>query len=203
MQVAQSRQMVADLGANKLMLIVSVVTNLMLILYMLAKTDTVTTHMVPPEISRSMWVSNNSASDTYLEDMTNFITQMVLNTSPTSVEYQGEKLKTLVCTQAVGTFDSLVKQNSIRLKRENAITMFAPRTFNVDRARMQVAALGDVTTYIGERKLSTVAKAYLLKFQNQAGKFCIKDLYETDSQDLFGDRAAVNPAAPAAAANKP
>jgi conjugal transfer pilus assembly protein TraE len=186
--ISTTKDMLARVGADRMILALMILANIMLVAYLLVKQDTSRTHLVPPDISRPMWISKNAASDGYLEDMTLFAAQLILTTSPTGVEFAGERLKSLICGDAVGEFDSLIKQTALKLKRDNAATTYVPRAFTVDSARMYVATVGDVSTFISDRKVSSVQKAILFKWANRSGRYCLKEQYETTTTDLFGDR---------------
>lgn len=146
--------------------------------------------LLPPDISRPMWVSNSGqVSAEYLEDMGLFIIQLVMNTTPVSVDYQSKMLKKYVCAEGYGSIDSLIRSNTEKLKRDSATTVFSPRTVLSDPALGRVTMTGNISVLIGDKRMSEEGKTYVLDFGNLSSKLCVKGLYEQ------------KPNQPAAAAN--
>jgi conjugal transfer pilus assembly protein TraE len=146
--------------------------------------------LLPPEISRPMWVSNNGqVSAEYLEDMGLFIIQLVMNTTPVSVDYQSKMLKKYVCAEGYGSIDTLIRNNTEKLKRDSATTVFSPRTVLSDPTSGRVTMTGNLSVLIGDRRMSDEGKTFVLDFGNLSSKLCVKGLYEQ------------KPNQPAAAAN--
>jgi conjugal transfer pilus assembly protein TraE len=182
-----------DVSTERLALLGSVAANVLIGAFLVTQGVTVKTHLVPPEMNKAMWVENNDASDGYLEEMSTYVSQLILNAAPTGVEYQGKVLKRYVCSDNYGVMDSLIRQNADRLKKDNATTLFSTRIAKIDRKTRSVALTGTESVFVGDRKIGgDIPKTYLTVFEINAGKFCVKEFHET-VQDPFAPTAPGQP----------
>ena len=183
---AQKRMNFLDLSTERLVAIGAVAIALLLALFQLVNGVKVRTVLVPPDITRTMWVEADQMSDEYLEDMTTFLNQLTLNSSAQSASYQGRVLRKYACADGLGALDSAMHTSEEKLKRDNATTLFAQKQLRIDKANLRVASSGDIAIFVGDRKVGTEAKTYVTAFRINAGKLCIRDFYEADSNDPFG-----------------
>ena len=186
-----------DISTERLALLGSVIANVLIGGFLITKGVTVRETFLPPEINRAMWVENNTASDSYLEEMSAFVAQLILNATPTGVEYQGKLLRKYACADGYGALDSLIRQNADRLKKDNASTMFSTRIVKIDRKTNSVALMGTESVFVGDRRIGgDNPKTYITVFDINGGKFCVKEFHET-AQDPFSPAAPSQPDKPA------
>jgi conjugal transfer pilus assembly protein TraE len=179
-----------DLTFQQVLIAGLVVLSLLLVFILVRSETKVRTILVPPEIPKSIWVDADQASGEYLEQMGNFLIQMVMNTSGTSADYQGKLLKKYACPSGLGSLDIQIRENAIRLKRDNATTLFQPREFQVDAVNNKVAARGEFGVFVGDKRVSNASKVYLMTFELENGRICVARLEETNDQDLWGVKRA-------------
>lgn len=74
----------------------SIAVNLFLSATLLFKGTIVQTTLTPPEIRRSMTVSNIAFSKEYLEEMAPYAAYLLLNVTPKTVDYQNSQLLKIV-----------------------------------------------------------------------------------------------------------
>lgn len=175
-----------DLTFQQLLIAGLLILSLSLVFILVRSEVKVRTVLVPPEIPKAVWVDADQASATYLEQMGNFLIQMVLNSSGSSADYQGKLLKKYTCPSVLGSLDVQIKENTIRLKRDNATTLFQPREFHVDAVANKVVARGEFGVFVGDKRVSNASKVYLMTFELENGRICVARLEETNDQDLWG-----------------
>lgn len=161
-------------------LALSLMMNLLLAIG-LAKADR--THretMVPPVIHKTFWVEDDKVSPEYLEEMGLFITQLALNNSPMSIDYNIEKLLKYAAPQSYGELEKTLKVTAVNMKRDASSTVFSVRGVTPNDKDNSVAFSGMLATYIAEKKTSEVPKAYIIKFGYSAGRVYVIEFRETD-----------------------
>lgn len=186
----EKKRIKLDITSERLALLGSVGVNLVLALFLLLNGVKIHTILVPPEISKTMWVEVDQASDEYLQDMSFFIGQLVLNTTPLGVEYQGKLLRKYACSDGYGALDTIIRNNAARLKHDSASTLFSSQLVKIDRKSMRVAMQGLQSTFIGDRRVADESKTYLIGFDQSGGKLCVKEFYEASEKDPLGPKPA-------------
>ena len=139
--------------------------------------------LVPPTIQKSFWVESDTVSAEYLEQMAYFLTQLVLNVTPQSVDYQSKLLLQYAAPASYGELKTALAMAGERLKRDGAATVFSPRTLNVDARALKVSVQGQLTTFISDRRVSDSSKSYLVELQYALGRISIKSFKETNAND--------------------
>jgi conjugal transfer pilus assembly protein TraE len=157
------------------------------------------TVLVPPEITRPMWIGKDKVSAEYLEDMAMFMSALIFNVTPLGAEIQGDKLKRYICAEGYGEIDALIRQGTERLKRDGASTTFSPRQLKTEALIKRVTMPGQLNVYIGEKRVSEASKTYVMDFENRTGKLCVKAIYEQQTKPQTDDAGDSAPAA----GNKP
>ena len=164
-------------------LAISLLTNILLAILSLHLTGRERTVLVPPTISKTFWLDAESVGGEYLEQMAYFLIQLTLDVTPQSVDHQARVLLQYASPAAYGDLHSTLSAAAERLKRDGASTVFNPQEFTVDQTAMRVGVRGQLTTFIGERRVSDNAKGYALEFEYRGGRIFLKALRETNPND--------------------
>ena len=175
-EVIFMRVLVAWLGA--IVLIQTVVT------YSLIGTEKII--LVPPEINRSFWVSSNSASSEYLEDMAYWYLGLALNISPSSANYQNERFLKYAAPASSGQLQADMGARADYLKKNSAATQFAVRTVKTDTDNLCVSFAGTLATWVSDKKAADRSANYVICFKFINGKLYVSNFKETTEQDPFG-----------------
>ena len=154
--------------------------------------------VVPPSVHKTFWVEEERVSAEYLEQMGYFLMQLTLNVTPQSVDHQSKVLLQYAAPAAYGELRTTLLSAAERLKRDGAATVFSPRELAVDERGLRVGIRGQLTTFISDRRVSEVAKAYAIEFQYSAGQIFLKAFRETNPNDPLETKP--NPARLAAGA---
>lgn len=153
-------------------LVVAVQATALLVLaaVVLGLLDKQRTVLVPPAISQSFWVSNGAASNSYLEQMGSFIAWLVLDVTPSSIDWKKDTLLSYVEPAQHGELKVRQELEAQRLKRLNASTYFSPQQLAPDETHQRVTLTGRLRTLINGQETSNEQKSYRVGFSFDGGR---------------------------------
>ena len=125
---------------------------------------TVRTVVVPPSINKSFWVSRDKASGEYLEQMGAFITWLVLDVTPASIDWKKDILLGYVDPAQYGALKTRQEVEAERLKRINATTAFAPQQLVSSEDTQSLVVRGRLRTLVNGYETANDLKAYRIDF---------------------------------------
>lgn len=152
------------------------------------------TIVTPPTIEKSFWVSGTDVSKSYLEQMAYWYAGLTLNVTPTTGAYQREMFLKYAAPAQAGKLAAETEARLDFLKKNSASTMFSAQTLNADERIKKVAIIGDLDTFVGDKKVNTKHTIYVIGFSYINGRLYVSEFKETNEKDMFGVNA--NPAAP-------
>ena len=161
-----------------LLLAASVATTLMLTLILLAKKDRVQTVLVPPQIQRTISISNQDISREYLEEMSVFMTQQLLNTAPASIDGQYQVLLKYVDPRYYQALDKELNLTRRYVKRNNVATWFTPRRVTGYTHNNTVEIDGLFMVSQGEKVTQKFNRKLIVSFKNVDGKVALLSIKE-------------------------
>lgn len=191
---ARNRNMGFVISILSLCLLISVVS-------VLSVLGTERTIVVPPNISKTFWVTGTKASADYLEQMGSFIAWLILDVSPASIDWKRDMLLTYVSPDKFGALKSQQDLEAERLKQLNASTFFLPQQVVVDEPSQGVVVRGRLRTQVNGQDTTTESKAYLAKFQYAGGRVHLETFKEIPYESKSAMQAASAADAHAGAAN--
>jgi conjugal transfer pilus assembly protein TraE len=156
--------------------------------------------VVPPNIHKTFWVESDRVSSEYLEQMGYFLMQLTLNVTPQSVDHQAKLLLQYAAPASFGELRTALLAAAERLKRDGASTVFSAQNLVVDERTLRVGVRGQLTTFISDRRVSEVSKAYAIELQYAGGRMFLKAFRETNPNDPLELQSKPVPAAAAAGA---
>ncbi len=154
--------------------------------------------IVPPAIHKTFWVETDQVSPEYLEQMGYFLLQLTLDVTPQSVDHQARLLLQYATPAAYGELNTALLATAARVKQDGAATVFSAQDLSVDARTLRVGVRGQLTTFIGDRRVSDVAKGYAIEFLCSGGRVLLKTFRETNPNDPLELQS--HPASPAGAA---
>lgn len=179
-------------------LVLGQVLSLVVVLNLLGSVRTL---VVPPSINKSFWVERDKASAEYLEQMGSFIAWLILDVSPSSIDWKRDMLLTYVSPDKFGALKSQQDLEADRLKQLNASTFFLPQQVVVDEPSQGVVVRGRLRTQVNGQDTTTESKAYLAKFQYAGGRVHLETFKEIPYESKPAMQAASAADAHAGAAN--
>jgi conjugal transfer pilus assembly protein TraE len=138
----------------------------------------VRTVVVPPSINKSFWVTRDKASGEYLEQMGSFIAWLVLDVSPSSIDWKKDILLGYVEPDQHGAFKTRQELEATRLKRINASTSFAPQQLVPSEDAQSLVVRGRLRTLVNGVETANDLKAYLVEFAYAGGRVHLKTFKE-------------------------
>lgn len=141
--------------------------------------------VVPPNIDKSFWVQRDKVSAPYLFEMGDYVAGMILNVTPTNIEYKRDTLLAHTSPEYHGALKTKLELDGDRIRRDNATMVFWPKTITPKEDTMQVALYGGLQTYVNDRKVGDVEKTYLASFEFKHGRIVLKNFEQTPLDDPF------------------
>jgi conjugal transfer pilus assembly protein TraE len=149
------------LGLVAGVLAASQVLSLVAILVLIGSVRTV---IVPPSINKSFWVTRDKASGEYLEQMGSFVAWLVLDVSPSSIDWKKDILLGYVDPEQYGALKTRQEVEAERLKRINAATAFAPLQLVSSEDSQSLVVRGRLRTLVNGVETANDLKAYRIDF---------------------------------------
>ena len=178
--IASARRAAMFLAA---LLAVSLVANVILALLTTRLSGRERVVLVPPTIHKTFWVDADRVSAEYLQQMAYFLLQLTLNVTPQSVDHQASVVLQYAAPASFGELRAAMAATADRLKRDGASTLFSTRDLVVDEATQRVGVRGQLTTFVSDRRVSEVSKAYAIELQYAGGRVFLKAFRETNPND--------------------
>lgn len=145
------------------------------------------TVVVPPNIQRSFWVGNDTASNEYLEEMAYWYAGLALSITPSSADYQNALFLKYASPDQAGKLQADMGARADFLRKNNASTQFSVRSVKVDAENLKVALSGMLDTWVSDKKAGERNATYMIGFKFINGKLYVSDFKETSDQDPFGN----------------
>lgn len=146
--------------------------------------------VVPPNLTKSFWVTGAKASPDYLEQMAAFISWLILDVSPGSIDWKSDMLLSYVAPSSYGSLKAQQQLEAERLKRLNASTYFQPQQLVVDEGRQSVVIRGRLRTQINGADTTADLKAYSVAFNFAGGRVHLDSFKEIPYETQPGEKLA-------------
>ena len=148
------------------------------------------TVIVPPVIEKSFWVSGNEVSRNYLEQMAYWYAGLALNITPSTGEYQKQLFLHYATPSDIGRLAADMALRLDFLSKNNTSTLFTAQTLNTDEKLMKVAIVGELDTFVGDKRISARRTVFVVGFKYLNGRLYVSEFKETSEQDMFGTGTA-------------
>jgi conjugal transfer pilus assembly protein TraE len=144
------------------------------------------TILVPPEVHKTFWVSDQKVSTEYLQEMAYWYAGLALNVTPHVAEYQKNLFLKYAAPSEYGRLQAEFGARTEFIRKNNASTQFSPQSVTPDEAAMKVALTGVLLTWVGDKKASEKQTTYVVGFRYLNGRLHVSEFKETSDQDPFG-----------------
>ncbi len=117
----------------KFVVLILTLTNVALAVLFLQIRNTQKVVVVPPEIRREFWVSGNTLSKSYLEQVFYYITSSLLNVSPETVDDSISRVYVFLTTDPalVGRIKKAFQDYTSAIKRKKVYQVFYPMSMDI------------------------------------------------------------------------
>jgi type IV conjugative transfer system protein TraE len=175
-------QLVKKRNTLSLVLVCSLSVNLLQGITVLNLVDKTRTVIVPPD-SREFWVSSKMVSVSYLQQMTDYFLTLILNTTPSTAAYKRETLLKFVHPSHYGLVKEQLITDETEIQKRHISRFFVPVSYEVNEADHSVKTLGDLTTLVGQEKVSVERLEYQLQYHIEEGQLLIEAISEGKAHD--------------------
>ena len=156
-----------------------VLSQLLLLAVIVSIVGSERTIIVPPNIDRKFWVTKDKASREYLEEMAGYVSWLVLDVTPSTVDWKRNVLLNWVAPDQHATMKSKMDLEADRLRTNNASTSFLIQQFTADEAKQSVLITGRLRRQINGTDIGDPeTRAYLAQFQYAGGRVHIHSFKE-------------------------
>ena len=170
-----------------LLLMLSVATNFCLSAVLMIKGTVVQNILTPPEIRRSMTVSNIGFSKEYLEEMAPYVAYLLLNATPQTVDYQNGQLLKLVDPEYRNVLERELNVNALWLKRNNVSTSFSSLSAAADTDDNSVILKGRFDVRKNNLPVESKERGLQVIFKNNNGTLSLLSIKEIQSKTVKKD----------------
>lgn len=122
------------------------------------------TVVVPPSINKSFWVTSKRASSEYLEQMGSFVAWLILDVTPSTIDWKKDILLGYVDPAQYGPLKTRQEVEAERLKRISAATAFAPQQLVASEDTQSLVVRGRLRTLVNGYETANDLKAYRIEF---------------------------------------
>ncbi|MEF8731206.1 MAG: type IV conjugative transfer system protein TraE [Candidatus Accumulibacter meliphilus] len=148
------------------------------------------TVLVPPEVQKSFWVSDQKVSGDYLQEMAYWYAGLALNITPHVAEYQKNLFLKYTAPSEYGRLQAEFDARTDFLRKKNASTQFSAQSVMANEPAMIVALAGVLMTWVGDKKASEKQTTYVVGFRYRNGRLHVSEFRETSDRDPFGADAS-------------
>lgn len=156
----------------------SITANLFLSATVLFKGTVVQTMLTPPEIRRSMTVSNIAFSKEYLEEMAPYAAYLLLNVTPKTVDYQNSQLLKIVAPDYKDALEKELSLNALWVKKNNVSTTFSATEATADTSDNTVSIRGVFEVKRNNTVVEQKDRELLISFKNNYGTLQLLSIKE-------------------------
>lgn len=143
--------------------------------YLIGKERIVVT---PAVITSEFWVSSDTVSDSYLEQMSGFFLGLILNTSPNNFAARSGQLLQHVYPNYFAIVKAQLVKQQAEIERRAMSTSFQPNSFKIDREKLLVEVNGELRILVGGSPLQLKSATYQIQFTHQQGRLYVKQFKE-------------------------
>lgn len=122
------------------------------------------TILVPPHITKTLWVEGGTVSKEYLEEIGLYISKLLLDLSPTSFPYNHETLLKYATPEAYGVLKKQLIEDGEHYTKLQLSTHFKPSEVKANPNKLHVEVKGTLTSYVAGKEIHSSLETLSLQF---------------------------------------
>lgn len=130
--------------------------------------------VMPADLRSEVWVERGRVSESYVEEMAVFFCHLILTVSPQSAAFQRDILLRYALPESYGELRAKLTSEETRYKKEELSTSFRPSSLTINTLQNEVKISGDLTSYVGQKKVTQTRETYILQYRYEYAKMWIK-----------------------------
>lgn len=173
-------------GENKLLALISLfslVSNLLLVIWLFNVDTREKTIITPPVLKQSFWVHGEHLAPEYLTEMADWFTGLATTYNAQNARSRTDLLLRYVHPSKHGALASRMEKRLQDIERYREGSVLYVREILVNK--QNVALLGEQRRHVGGRQLENRDVAYRVEFRYENGRLSVWDLLEVDPNAPF------------------
>lgn len=138
--------------------------------------------VTPPNVTKSFWVAGERVGNTYLEQMGGYVAWLVLDVTPSSINWKKETLLGFVAPADYQALKTRQEVEAERLRKMNAATYFSIQQLEPDEEKQTVLLTGRLRTLVNGQETSVLQKRYQVRFQYRGGRTHLETFKELGNE---------------------
>lgn len=164
------------LAASAVLLVVVLVQSITLVYlvhYAHSKHDI---RFIPPKISQEFTLSGEGVSDSYLRDMSHFLTQLRFNVTQSSAATQFNVFLGYVSASLYGEMRAQLVKEVEQITHEHISCVFYPTGYDIDNHHLSVKVSGLMKRFVGAEQMTEQKEIFLIQYAYDSGQLKITNL---------------------------
>jgi len=129
--------------------------------------------LIPPVLHQTVWVSKKAVSAAYLDEMTRYFADLLLNTTPQTIEERQLLLLHYVSPQHYGDLKQQLIMERERVKHQQISTNFYLHQIQIDSKDMAAKINGQLLVRVGTKIVSQKNTYYMIHYTWEDGRLWI------------------------------
>jgi type IV conjugative transfer system protein TraE len=125
--------------------------------------------LVPPHITKTLWVQGGEVSKEYLEEMGLYMSKLLLDLSPTSFAYNHAVLLKYATPEAYGELKKQLIKDGEQYTKLQLSTHFKPAEITAYPQTLEVTVKGQLISYVAGKQVRDSQESLFLKFTHREG----------------------------------
>lgn len=142
------------------------------------------TVVTPPRIEKSFWITDNTASGEYIDQMAQWVSYLTLDVTPDNVQYKSDLLLKLAHPDYHGALQQKLRVNAEKIRRDNAATSFDIRTVRAAPDALAAVLTGQLKVLINGTPVKNEIRHYLARFDLDGGQAQLIQFKQVKNDDV-------------------
>lgn len=147
-------------------------SNVLLVTWTLGKKEKII--LIPPQLENPFWVSGETVSEEYLEDMGHFMAMLLLDISPGSFPFKHKVLLRHTTPEGYGALKSQLLKDGEYYTSLQLSTHFKPSKILTKPETLEAEVTGSLTSFVGDKRVRETTETLTFKFTMREGAFLLE-----------------------------
>lgn len=134
------------------------------------------TILLPPHITKTMWVEGGEVSKEYLEEIGLYMSKILLDLTPTSFSYNHEILLKYATPETYGALKKQLRHDGEQYTKLQLSTHFKPSQITANPKTLEVEVKGILASYIAGKHVRDSQTTLILKFTIRGGGILLESV---------------------------
>lgn len=142
--------------------------------------------LIPNSLNHESSIVNGKMSFEYMEAFTRDVVNLMLNVSPSNVEYSSKSILRITHPKFYGTLKTELNSRSQDIINRRIAIHFYPKSIIPNEDENSVYVVGQLSTYLGKEEVSNEEKTYSITYASEGFKPLVIDFHEVNINDKNG-----------------